>query len=72
MLMVITFKGCFAIGEENLTTIYTTLNETLVNKELGDYKEGLDIGREISAEDPEFGLPFRHANKWPESLGKVT
>ena len=39
--------GYFAIGEENLTTIYTQLNETFVNKDLGDYKEGIDIGREV-------------------------
>eukprot|EP00026_Physarum_polycephalum_P007520 Phypoly_transcript_07582.p1 GENE.Phypoly_transcript_07582~~Phypoly_transcript_07582.p1 ORF type:complete len:127 (+),score=20.42 Phypoly_transcript_07582:372-752(+) len=40
-------RGYFALGQENLTTIYTQLNETFVNKELGDYKEGLDFGREI-------------------------
>lgn len=60
-------RGYFSIGEENLTTIYTQLNETFVNKELGDYKEGVDIGREI--EDSEVGLPFRRKNEWLQALG---
>jgi len=60
-------RGYFAIGEENLTTIYTQLNDVFVNKELGDFKEGLDIGRE--PEDFEVGLPFRRRNEWPEALG---
>eukprot|EP00026_Physarum_polycephalum_P012682 Phypoly_transcript_13009.p1 GENE.Phypoly_transcript_13009~~Phypoly_transcript_13009.p1 ORF type:complete len:322 (+),score=46.74 Phypoly_transcript_13009:63-1028(+) len=60
-------RGYFAIGQENLTTIYTQLNETFVNKELGDYKEGLDLGREI--DDSEIGLPFRRKNEWPQALG---
>jgi len=63
-------RGYFSFGEENLSTVYTTLNESLANKDLGDYKEGFDIGREIDSASTEFGLPFRHANKWPECLGK--
>lgn len=59
-------RGYFAIGEENLTTVYTQLNEVFVNKELGDYKEGIDIGRE--PEEGETG-PFRRKNEWPEALG---
>eukprot|EP01111_Echinosteliopsis_oligospora_P016909 TRINITY_DN7161_c0_g1_i1.p1 TRINITY_DN7161_c0_g1~~TRINITY_DN7161_c0_g1_i1.p1 ORF type:complete len:196 (+),score=38.32 TRINITY_DN7161_c0_g1_i1:53-640(+) len=65
-------RGYFTIGEENLTTVYTELNSVLVNKELGDYKEGIDLGREIDSKDPEYGLPFRSNNKWPtEQLGQL-
>jgi len=60
-------RGYFSLGQENLSTIYTQLNETFVNKELGDYKEGLDLGREI--DDSEVGLPFRRKNEWPQAVG---
>jgi len=58
-------KGYFAVGEENLTTVHPHLNEEFIDKDLGDYKEGFDIGREIDPTDPEYNLPFRHPNQWP-------
>jgi len=40
-------RGYFTYGEENLTTVHPELNDAFVKKELGDFKEGYDIGREI-------------------------
>jgi len=60
-------QGYFTFGEENLTTIHPHLNDLLVNKELGDFKEGYDIGRELSPSDPDLHKPFRRSNIWPDS-----
>lgn len=52
-------RGYFEIGRENFDpSVY----------ERGDYKEGFHIGRDLSPGDPEFGLPLRGANQWPEGL----
>jgi len=59
-------RGYFSFGDENLTTIHPHLNESFVNTELGDFKEGIDIGREIDPSSPEYNLPFRHPNLWPD------
>jgi len=37
----------------------------LVNTNLGDFKEGYDVGREISPSSPEYKKPFKHPNIWP-------
>lgn len=52
-------RGYFEIGRENFDpSVY----------ERGDYKEGFHIGRELSPADPEFGLPLRGGNQWPDAL----
>ncbi len=48
-----------ALGEENLSTVHEEVNSDVQGKELGDFKEALDLGREIDPSSPEFGLPFR-------------
>lgn len=50
-------RGYFQLGEESLDP-----------EEQGDLKEGFNVGREISPDDPEFGLSLRGPNVWPESM----
>jgi len=61
--------GYFAFGEENLSTIYPEHNTNFEDKDLGDYKEGIDFGPEV---DPSEADEFRKLNCWPDEklLGK--
>eukprot|EP01112_Ceratiomyxa_fruticulosa_P017382 TRINITY_DN5403_c0_g1_i1.p1 TRINITY_DN5403_c0_g1~~TRINITY_DN5403_c0_g1_i1.p1 ORF type:complete len:345 (-),score=52.02 TRINITY_DN5403_c0_g1_i1:148-1182(-) len=65
-------RGYTEYGEENLTTNYPELNKDVVNKHLGDYKEGIDFGREFLPGDPELDHPWRSQqyNRWPSTLGE--
>ena len=52
-------RGYFEVGRENFDpSVY----------EKGDCKEGFHIGRDLLPSDPEFGLPLRGCNQWPEGL----
>eukprot|EP01027_Heterolobosea_sp_BB2_P012752 GEZU01018452.1.p1 GENE.GEZU01018452.1~~GEZU01018452.1.p1 ORF type:complete len:188 (+),score=52.82 GEZU01018452.1:92-655(+) len=65
-------RGYFTYGEENLTTLYPALNAG-VDTKLGDFKEGFDVGREKTADDPDMQHSFtsKQFNKWPEELGEA-
>ena len=60
--------GYFAYGEENLSTIYPEHNVNFEDKDLGDYKEGLDFGPEVPTTDPHYGELFHTPNKWPDPV----
>jgi isopenicillin N synthase-like dioxygenase len=55
-------RGYFALGGENL--------DPAQQKEAGDFKEGLKIGRDLSPEHPlvKSGLPLHGPNQWPSNL----
>jgi len=58
-------RGYFSFGEENLSTVYPEHNVNFEDKELGDYKEGIDFGPEIDLADPHYGEIFHMPNQWP-------
>lgn len=75
--MVRAMKAFFALPEEKKRTVLQDENnrgwtpmgeETLdpATQVSGDTKEGYYIGREIAPDSPEFGLPLRGANNWPD------
>ena len=55
-------RGWFALGGENL--------DPAKQKETGDYKEGIKIGRDLSTDHPlvKAGLPLHGPNQWPSGL----
>ena len=55
-------RGWFALGGENL--------DPAKQKETGDYKEGIKIGRDLPPDHPlvEAGLPLHGPNQWPSGL----
>ncbi|HEX6103400.1 MAG TPA: 2-oxoglutarate and iron-dependent oxygenase domain-containing protein [Alphaproteobacteria bacterium] len=55
-------RGWFALGGENL--------DPAKQKEAGDYKEGIKIGRDLPLDHPlvRAGLPLHGPNQWPSGL----
>jgi isopenicillin N synthase-like dioxygenase len=55
-------RGWFALGGENL--------DPAKQKETGDYKEGIKIGRDLPPDHPlvKGGLPLHGPNQWPSGL----
>jgi isopenicillin N synthase-like dioxygenase len=55
-------RGYFALGGENL--------DPEKQKETGDFKEGLKVGRDLSPDHPlvRAGLPLHGPNQWPSGL----
>ena len=55
-------RGWFALGGENL--------DPAKQKETGDYKEGIKIGRDLPRDHPlvKAGLPLHGPNQWPSDL----
>ena len=55
-------RGWFALGGENL--------DPAKQKETGDYKEGIKIGRDLPPDHPlvKAGLPLHGPNQWPSGL----
>ncbi len=54
-------RGYFASGEENLDP---------AKQAAGDFKEGVNIGRDLGPDDPDViaGTPLHGPNQWPEDL----
>lgn len=54
-------RGYFASGEENLDP---------AKQPVGDFKEGVNIGRDLGPDDPDVqaGTPLHGPNQWPENL----
>jgi len=55
-------RGYFKVGGENL--------DPALQKEAGDFKEGIKIGRDLPADHPlvKAGLPLHGPNLWPKNL----
>ncbi|KAI8914739.1 hypothetical protein DFJ77DRAFT_31924 [Powellomyces hirtus] len=49
--------GYFGVGEENLDP---------TNQPIGDFKEGFDVNRQLSVDDPNYGKPMRLPNRLPD------
>lgn len=60
--------GYFAFGEENLSTVYPEHNVNFEDKDLGDFKEGIDFGPQVDPADPHYGEPLRTPNRWPDEV----
>ncbi|KAJ3012497.1 hypothetical protein HKX48_006254 [Thoreauomyces humboldtii] len=60
--------GYFGIGDVSKSAWngYGQENLDPDNQRTGDFKEGFDMSRELPADDPNRGKPFRKENNWPD------